>query len=63
MILERDMRATTIPDFPTVSRMTLGMNTPMLVPSAQARERERSWNDSRGFSCMPGMPCLFDTDY
>ena len=38
MILEWDMLPATIPEFPTVRRMTLGVNSPMLVPSAQARE-------------------------
>ena len=37
-ILERCVLPATIPGFPTIRRMTLGMNSPMLVPSVQARE-------------------------
>ena len=37
-ILERDVLPVTIPEFPTVRRMTLRMNGPMVVPSIHARE-------------------------
>ena len=37
-IFERDVLPVTIPEFPTVRRMTLGMNSPMVVPSIHARE-------------------------
>ena len=43
MILEWDMLLATIPEFPMVRRMTLGVNSPMLVPSAQAREVVHAW--------------------
>ena len=36
-LLERDVLPAAIPEFPTVRRMTLGMNSPMVVPSLQAR--------------------------
>ena len=35
--LERDVLPAAIPEFPTVRRMTLGMNSPMVVPSLYAR--------------------------
>ena len=38
MILDRDVLPATIPEFPTVSSMTLRMNNPMLVKSAQIIE-------------------------
>ena len=38
MILEKEVLTAIIPELPTVRRMTLGMNNPMLVPSAQATE-------------------------
>ena len=38
MILEWDVLPAKIPEFPTVRRRTLRMNSPMLVPSVQARE-------------------------
>ena len=37
-ILERDALPAANPEFPTVRRMTLGMNSPMVVPSIYARE-------------------------
>ena len=43
--LEREVLFPTIPEFPTVRRMTLGMNSPLVVPSLFARatvERERA---------------------
>ena len=36
-ILERDVLPAAIPEFPTVRRMTLGMNSPKVVPSLHAR--------------------------
>ena len=35
--LEKEVLPATIPEFPTVRRMTLGMNSPLLVPSLFAR--------------------------
>ena len=37
-VLERDVLPDTIPELPTVRRMTLGMSSPMKVPSPKARE-------------------------
>ena len=37
MILEREFLPTTVPEFPMVRRMTLGMNCPLVVPSLYAR--------------------------
>ena len=37
MILEREILPTTVPEFPIVRRMTLGMNSPLMVPSLYAR--------------------------
>ena len=37
-ILERYVLPAAIPEFPAVRRMTLGMNSPMVVPSIHARE-------------------------
>ena len=37
MILEREVLPTTVPEFPMVRRMTLGMNSPLVVPSLYAR--------------------------
>ena len=37
MILERELLPTTVPKFPIVRRMTLGMNSPLVVPSLHAR--------------------------
>ena len=36
-ILEGDVLPAAIPEFPTVRRMTLGMNSPKVVPSLKAR--------------------------
>ena len=36
-ILERDVLPAAVPEFPTVRRMTLGMNNPLLLPSLHAR--------------------------
>ena len=36
-ILEKEILPSTIPEFPTVRRMTLGMNSPLVVPSLFAR--------------------------
>ena len=38
MILERNVLPATFPEFLTVRRMFLGLNSPMMVPSVQARE-------------------------
>ena len=37
MILEREVLPTTVPEFPLVRRMTLGMNSALVVPSLHAR--------------------------
>ena len=37
-LFERDMLPVNIPEFPTVRRMTSGMNSPMMVPSMHTRE-------------------------
>ena len=37
-ILERGVLPATIPEFPTVRRMTLAINSPMMVPAIHARE-------------------------
>ena len=49
-ILERDVLPTAIPEFPTVRRMTLGMNSPLVVPSLHTRaaveQQQRVFTDS-----------------
>ena len=37
MILEREVLPTTVPEFPIIRRMTLGMSSPLVVPSLHAR--------------------------
>ena len=37
MILEREILPTNVPELPMVRRMTLGMNSPLVVPSLHAR--------------------------
>ena len=37
MILERENLPTTVPEFPMVRRMTLGMSSPLVVPSLHSR--------------------------
>ena len=37
MMIEREVLPTTVPEFPMVRRMTLGMNSPLVVPSLYAR--------------------------
>ena len=37
MILEREVLPTTVPEFPMIRRMTLVMNSPLVVPSLHAR--------------------------
>ena len=48
-IMEKEILPTTIPEFPTVRRMTLGMNSPLVVPSifarAAAEELQKSFTD------------------
>ena len=56
MILEREILPTTVPEFPMVRRMTLVMNSPLVVPSQEPR-----WRSSRRSSPMVGIPCLSDT--
>ena len=50
-ILERVVLPAEIPEFPTVRRMTLGMNSPMVAPSLHARA---TWNSSRRRSLTAG---------
>ena len=58
MILEREVLPTTVPEFPIVRRMTLGMNSPLMVPSLYARAMvERNRRSSR----TVGTPCLLGT--
>ena len=43
---EKEILPASIPEFPTVRRMTLGMNSPLVVPSLFARatvERQHRW--------------------
>ena len=48
-ILEKEVLPITIPEFPTVRRMTLGMNSPLVVPSlfatAAAEGQQRDFTD------------------
>ena len=48
-IMEKEILPTTIPEFPTVRRMTLGMNSPLVVPSifarAAAEELQKGFTD------------------
>ena len=48
-ILEKEVLPTSIPEFPTVRRMTLGMNSSLVVPSlfarAAAEEQQREFTD------------------
>ena len=37
MTLEKELLPTIVPEFPIVRRMTLGMNSPLVVPSLDAR--------------------------
>ena len=57
-IMEKEILPTTIPEFPTVRRMTLGMNSPLVVPSIFARRQQK--NCRRG-SVMAGIPCSLAT--
>ena len=48
-ILERDVLPSAVPEFPTVRRLTLGMSSPMIVPSLHARatvdKQQREFTD------------------
>ena len=57
MILEREVLSTTVPEFPMVRRMTLGMNSPLVVPSLHARATVEK--QQKEFTV--GIPCLLDT--
>ena len=50
ILLDRDVLPAAIPDFPTVRRMTLGMNSPMVVPFLHARslveQQKKTFTDS-----------------
>ena len=50
MILEREVLLTAVPKFPMVRRMTLGMNSPLRVPSIHARatieKQQKEFTDS-----------------
>ena len=39
MTLEKEILPTVVPEFPIVRRMTLGMNSPLVVPSLYARAK------------------------
>ena len=57
-ILERDVLPAAIPELLTVRRMTLGVNSPMVVPSLQARATvEQQQRNSRraGTPCSSGL--------
>ena len=47
--LEKEMLPTVVPEFPTVRRMTLGMNSSLVVPSLDARaavvKQQREFTD------------------
>ena len=49
-ILERETLPSTVPEFPMVRRMTLGMNSPLVVPSLYARvaveKQQKEFTDS-----------------
>ena len=51
-ILERDILPTVVPEFPIVRRMTLGMNSPLMVPSPYARamveKQQQEFTDKLG---------------
>ena len=53
-ILELDKLPAAITEFPTVRRMTLGMNSPMVVPQYT---REQRWSSSKRSSWKAGTPC------
>ena len=57
-ILEREVLAAVIPEFLTVRRMTLGMNSPMEV---RRYKRDRQWNGNRKRSWTVGIPFSSDT--
>ena len=47
--LEKEILPTVVPEIPTVRRMTLGMNSPLVVPSLDARasveKQQREFTD------------------
>ena len=49
MTLEKEILPTVVPEFPTVRRMSLGMNSPLVVPSLDARaaveKQQREFTD------------------
>ena len=49
MILEKEVLPTVVPEIPTVRRMTLGMNSPLVLPSLDARavveKQQREFTD------------------
>ena len=51
MILEREILPTTVPEFPMVRRMTLGMNSPLVVPflhiRATVEKQQKEFTDPR----------------
>ena len=51
MILERDVLPTTVPEFPMVRRMTLLLNSPLVIPSLHARatveKQQKEFTDGR----------------
>ena len=57
-ILEKEILSTTIPEFPTVRRITLGMNSPLEVHPSSREQRRKS---SKRGSLMAGIPCSLAT--
>ena len=53
-ILEKEILPATIPEFPTVRRTTLGMNSSLVLPSCSREQRRRG---SKENSPMAGIPC------
>ena len=51
-IMEKEILPATMPEFPIVRRMTLGMNSPLVVPSIMARmtteEMQKDFTDGWG---------------
>ena len=58
MILEREVLPTTVPVFPIVRRMSLGMNSPLVVPSLHARSTVEK--QQKEFTTV-GIPCSLRT--
>ena len=57
MTLEKEILHTEVPEFPIVRRMALGMISPLVVKSLDARAAVEKQQRS---SPMAGIPCLSD---